>query len=196
MVNVTVGCRVIVASAPGKMRDLYYHVRSLREQLFQKDEGLLGSVWPMMIYVRVHVHHNRHMMLIGGTEYPSHAREMIRIVNIHIRVPEVQLQSGAQVWIFRATCDLFECIWSEWVDAAKPEQSLRVFRYLRTSPVVFSHDVLVFIRNRRLVWIREAICNRQYDGSPDSGSIELCNQVIGVDALRSGRRSCACFGAV
>src|SRR6266480_4087564 len=117
----------------------------------------------MVIYVRMHVHHNRHLMLIGGTEDPSHAREMIRIVNIHIRVAEVQLQPSAQVWIFRATCDLFECVWSEWVDAAKPEQALRVFRYLRTSPVVFSYDVLVFIRNRRLVWIREAICNRQYD---------------------------------
>src|SRR5205807_9325373 len=40
-----IGCRVVVASAPGKMRYLHYHVRSLREQLFQKDEGLLCSVW-------------------------------------------------------------------------------------------------------------------------------------------------------
>src|SRR6266568_7662051 len=91
-----ISCRVVVASAAGKMRDLYNDVRSLREKLFQKDEGLLCSVWPMVIYVRVQVHHNRHVMLIGGTEDPSQAREMIRIVNIHIRVAEVQLQSSAQ----------------------------------------------------------------------------------------------------
>src|SRR4051794_30276075 len=113
----------------------------------------------MVIYVRVHVHNNCHVMLIGGTEDSPHTREMIRSVNIHIRVAKVQLQPSAQVWIFRATCNFFECIWFEWVDTAKPEQPLRVFRYLRASPVVLSNDVLVFILDLGLVWIREAICN-------------------------------------
>jgi hypothetical protein len=63
---------------------------------------------------------------------------------------------------------------------------MRVFRNLRTGPVVFTHHVHVFIWNPLFVWIREAICNRLYDGSPDSGGIELCSQVIGVDTFSPG----------
>jgi hypothetical protein len=39
-------------------------------------------------------------MLICGAEDPPHPREMIRIINIHIRVAEVQLQSSAKVESF------------------------------------------------------------------------------------------------
>jgi hypothetical protein len=51
----------------------------------------------MVIYVRAHVHDDRHVMLICGAEDPPHPREMIRIINIHIRVAEVQLRSSAKV---------------------------------------------------------------------------------------------------
>jgi hypothetical protein len=34
----------------------------------------------MMIDVGVQVNHDCHVMLVGGTENPSHSREMIRIV--------------------------------------------------------------------------------------------------------------------
>jgi hypothetical protein len=44
----------------------------------------------MVIYFRVHVHYDRHAMLICGPEDPSHTREMIGIVNIHVEVAEVQ----------------------------------------------------------------------------------------------------------
>src|SRR5437870_12734638 len=47
-----VGCWVVVPSAPGKKRDLYYHLRSRRAPLLQKDEANLGSVCPMANYVR------------------------------------------------------------------------------------------------------------------------------------------------
>ncbi len=107
----------------------------------------------MVIDIGVQVHHDRHVMLVGGTKDPTHSREMIRIVYIHVGVAEVQLQSGAKVWVSRTACDLLKCIWTEWIDAAKAKQPMRVFRDLSAGPVVFIHHVRVFIRNCRLIWI-------------------------------------------
>src|SRR5438477_10691324 len=128
----------------------------------------------MVIDVGVHVDHDSHVMVIGATEHLTHSREMIWIVYIHVRVAEVQLQSGAEVSVFRTSCDLFERICPEWIDAAKSKQPMRVLRNLHAGPVVFSDHLRVFIRHWRLVWIREAICNRQYDGSADSSGVKLC----------------------
>ncbi len=82
----------------------------------------------MMIYVRVHVYGDRHVMLIRGAEHLAHPGEMFRIVDIDIRVAEVQLESSAQVWVFHAACDLFECIGPERIYATKPKQPIGVFR--------------------------------------------------------------------
>jgi hypothetical protein len=60
-------------------------------------------------------------MLVGGAEDPSDPREMISIVYVHVGVAEVQLQSGATVWVSRTACDLLKCIWTERIDAAKAE---------------------------------------------------------------------------
>src|SRR5690242_15548575 len=100
---------------------------------------------------------------------------MFRIVDIDIRVAEVELESSAQVWVFRAACDLFDCIRPERIYTAKPEQPIRVVCNLRTGPIVLGHDMRVFIGNRWFVWIREAIRNREYDCSLNFGSLELRN---------------------
>src|SRR5690242_2491638 len=100
---------------------------------------------------------------------------MFRIVDIDIRVAEVQLESSAQVWVFRATCDLFDCIRPKRIYTAKPKQPIRVLGNLRARPIVLGHDLCVFIGNRWFVWIREAIRNREYDRSLNSGSVELRN---------------------
>ena len=97
----------------------------------------------------------------------------------------MQFQSSVQIWVFRTTCDFIDCVWPEWIDAAETNQPMRVLGNLRAGPVIFSDYVRVFLWNRRFVWIREAICDRQYDGSTNSGGIELINQVICVDTLRS-----------
>lgn len=51
----------------------------------------------MPIDVRVHVHHDRHAMVIGGAENSLHQREMVRVLEIHVGVAEVQLQARAQI---------------------------------------------------------------------------------------------------
>jgi len=60
------------------MRDLYCHVRSLREKFFQKDLGFLRSVRPMMIDVCMHVYDDGHVVLIGSSEYLAHFGDVVR----------------------------------------------------------------------------------------------------------------------
>src|SRR5690348_5393828 len=84
-------CRIIVASAASKVRDLYRHIGSLRQNLFQKDAGFLGPIRPMMIYVGMHVYYDCHAMCIGGAENSAHLRYMIRIIDVNIRVAKMQL---------------------------------------------------------------------------------------------------------
>jgi hypothetical protein len=51
---------------------------------------------PMVIDVSVHVHDDRHVMLIGGTENPSHPCEISRIVYIHQSSRSAQVEPVAQ----------------------------------------------------------------------------------------------------
>jgi hypothetical protein len=67
---------------------------------------------------------------------------------------------------------------------------------LRASPIILGHDMRVFVGNSWFIRIGKAIRNREYNGSPDSGSIEIRDQITSTDALWSWRGSRACFGAV
>jgi hypothetical protein len=115
-----VDCRVIIAAAPGKMCDLNSHIRSLGEELFQENASFLCPIRAMVIDVRMHVNCNCHAVPIGRAKHLTHPGEVFRIINIHVRITEVQLESSAQVRILRAACDLLYCIGPQRIDAAKP----------------------------------------------------------------------------
>src|SRR5262249_33696230 len=150
----------------------------------------------MVIDVCVHMHGDCHAMPIGRPEHPTNAGKMLWIVDIHVRIPEVELETSAWVCVLRTALDLFYCIGSQRIDAAETNEAVGIFRNLGASPIVLGNNVRVFVGNVCFVWIREVVRNGKYDSSPDSGRVELRNEVIGIDAFRSWRGSGARFSAV
>lgn len=119
-----VDCRVIVTAAACQMRDLYCHIRSLRQNLLQENTGFLCSVWPMVVNVRVQMYRDCHPALISGAEHLQHFSYMFRIVEIDIRVAKVQLEASPQVRVFRAACNLIERIRPQRIYTAKRKQPI------------------------------------------------------------------------
>jgi hypothetical protein len=89
-----ISCWIIVASTSSEMRDLYGYVRSLGQKLFQKDASFSCPVRTVVVYVRMHVNCDCHAILIGHVEYAAQSGKVFRIIDIHVGVAEVELESS------------------------------------------------------------------------------------------------------
>src|ERR1700746_3716371 len=125
----------------------------------------------MKVDVGMHMHRDRHVMPIGSFEYLANASDIVRLIDVHIGIPEMKLETGAQVRVFRTTVDLFQSVRLQWVNATKPEQPMGILRHLRTRPVVLCPNVRVFVLYFWFVWVREAVRDREHDSSGDSRSV-------------------------
>jgi hypothetical protein len=132
----TVGLGVIRAACTGQVSDLYGNVTGKRQQLLQEYPGLLDAVGPRVVDVRVHVHHDRHPMIIRRAKDTLQLLELTRTVGAYIRVAEVHLERALEHWVSGATSNFLERVFLERVDRTSGEETIRVLRDLRRGPVV------------------------------------------------------------
>src|SRR5262249_49772710 len=114
-----VGGRIIKTTATRKMCDLNAYILRLRKELFQENAGFLCTIRAMVIDVGVQVYGDCHAMPIRRAEHPTNLGEVLRIVDIHVGVSEVKLETGAQVRVLRAPRDLLDCVCSQRIDATE-----------------------------------------------------------------------------
>src|SRR6266542_4088241 len=67
------------------------------------------------------------------------------IVEVHIRVAEVQLQAEEELWVFRAPRELVERILLERVNGTKATKAIGKTGYLLAGPVVFGPHSRVLV---------------------------------------------------
>jgi hypothetical protein len=130
--------------------------------------------------VGAHVNHDRHPVPVGGAEDALHLLDVLWIVILDERVPEVQLHAASEVRVFRATRELAERIVLQGIDSTKPDQSIRISRHLFRGPIVVGPHELGVVRHlsRR---VAEAVRRRQHDGSLDPRFIQVLHEVRRAD---------------
>jgi len=127
-------------------------------------------------------------MRVRGAEDPLQFCNLLRVVQLYVRIPEMQLQPVMQLRIFRATLDFAQRIVLERIYAAKTSQTIGIKSDLLARPIVFLFHPLVFVFDRRPVGIAELIGDGQYDSAPDSSLVQQRNQISGRDRAEVWRQ--------
>lgn len=109
--------------------------------------------------------------------------DVLRVAVIHDGVAKVKLEPGAKARIFRAAGHLRQRVVPQRIDAAEPDEAVRVPRHLLARPVVLGAHLLCIIRHvaRRLA---EDVRHRMDDGAPDPRSVERGHEIRGGDRLQ------------
>ena len=84
-------------------------------------------------------------MLVGGAEDGAQTLDVPRVLDVDVRVAEVQFHSGAKMRVGGASRDLVDRVVLQRVDAAEPDQPIGILRDLVARPVVFFDDAGTFI---------------------------------------------------
>jgi hypothetical protein len=116
-------------------------------------------------------------MFVGSPKDTSQLSHLAGVIHVYIGVAEMQLETVAKIWVLGASLNLGNGIWFEGINTAKSAKSIRILRYLASRPVVFSSNLGVLVRDRRLVWIAILIGERQNKRSSNSCGIQKGNQI-------------------
>ena len=168
-------CRVserIVSSRSGEVCNLYWHVGSGGQHLVKENARFGSTVLPLLIQGCVHMNHDRHVKTVRGLEDPSHLRNVVGIVEIDVRVAEVQLQPEVQLRILAAARQFFQRVRLERVETAERAQPVRVLRYLARRPVVLRLYVFVFVVNGPAARLAPCVRNRQHECAVNACRVE------------------------
>ena len=84
-------------------------------------------------------------MFVGRTKYLPHFFYVLRIVQIHVGVSEMQFESEMELRILGATLDFRNRVILQRIEAAKAAQAIWIRRYLPAGPVVFRFDAFILI---------------------------------------------------
>lgn len=88
---------------------------------------------------------DRHPVIVRRTKDLAELRDVLRVVVVDDRVPEVQLEAVAKARILRAAGQLLERIVPERIEAAEASQPIREACHLLAGPVVLGLDLLVLV---------------------------------------------------
>lgn len=122
-----IGCRIVVARpAAGQMGHLDDDVRSERKQLLEKHPSLRSPLGPLFRERRPEVDDDGHVVLVCLLEDSLEPFDVHRIIQLDVRVREVQLDATTETGVFRATLELGERILPEGIEAAKGVKPFRV----------------------------------------------------------------------
>src|SRR5205823_14687002 len=130
---------------------------SRRENLRQKNPRLARAIRPPPRYRWPHVNGDRHSVLVRHAKYATELLNVLWVVEVNVRISEVQLESEMELWIFGATGDLFDCVVFERIDAAEAAQPVREARHLLAGPVVLGLHLLILVLDPWLIRIAKLI---------------------------------------
>src|SRR4051812_33267040 len=91
------------------------------------------------------MYHNRHAVRIRRPKHLTELLDMGGIVQLHIRVPEVELDTVAEIRMARTPRELIERIRLERIEAAERPQPLRELHRLSANPVVLGANLGVLV---------------------------------------------------
>jgi hypothetical protein len=80
----------------------------------------------MVVHVWVQMHHDRHAVLICHTKDLLKPANVIRVIQIHIGISEVELQTKTEFRVMRTARDFGNCVFSERVNSAEREETVGV----------------------------------------------------------------------
>jgi protein-disulfide isomerase-like protein with CxxC motif len=105
------------------VRHLHRHVGRARQDLVEEGLRFGRAVRPLVADARAHVHDNRHAFAVGGGEHLGQAFHMRRLIELQVRIPEMELDAVLQARRARAALDFVERIVLQRRDAAKRDQA-------------------------------------------------------------------------
>ena len=159
----TVGRRVVVTgSRAGQMRNLNVDVGNERQKLLQKDARLSGTVGALLRDRRAKVHDDRHVVVVCRSKDLLQPFDVLGVVQLYVRVAEMELDSVAETRTARAAVQLFERVLLERIEAAECSQPIRKLPRLRGGPVVLGADLRVLVIERCVPGCRT--CRRRTRG--------------------------------
>ncbi len=82
-------------------------------------------------------------------------------VDIHVRIPEVKLETGAEICVLRTASNLFYCVWPQRIHAAETDQAVWVFRNLGTGPIVLGNKRVRIHQGRAVYWDSRSYMQRR-----------------------------------
>jgi hypothetical protein len=160
------------------MCDLHDDVRRRWQELLEESRRLPCAMRTLPRDASVHVRDNRHPCGIRTREDCLDLRDVLGVIELHVRIAEVQLQSSPKRWLGRASPDLLFGVVFQRVHPAKPDQTIPVPRHLLRSPVVFGTHLRILILNGWTIWVAELIARRQNYGSSDARRIEQAEETV------------------
>ena len=110
---------------------------------------------------------------------------MLRVAEVNIRIPEMQLEAEMELRIFSATREFFHRIVFQGIDAAEASQPIRETRDLLAGPIVFRFDPSILIFDGWFVWVTELVGDRQHYRTANSGRVQKCDEVTCFDPFKS-----------
>ena len=99
-----IGFRIVIATAAGEMGNLNQAVRSRRDDL-EKYVRLVMTVCAVMADIRVHVDDDGHSPRVGKMEDVAKPGDMLGVVEVDVRISEVELERVLEVRVPGATLD-------------------------------------------------------------------------------------------
>jgi len=86
--------------------------------------------------------------------------------------------------ILGATCEFFDRIVFQWVNAAEAPQAIGKARNLSAGPIVLGFDLGILVFDGWLVGSAELIGDRQHQGSANCSRVQKRDQITCVDRLK------------
>lgn len=171
-------------------------IRGVGKKLFHKYAGFSRTVRSLEIHIGVGVNQKCHPVAVCCAEDLFHLREMCRIVDVDIRIAEVEFYSRVEIGVLCTAIDFRDGIWPERVYRTEADKAVGVPRDLVRRPVILSADCLVFLRNGCLVRIREGVRRREDDGARNVGLIHQAYEFVRGDAIPAGDGDATCAWTV
>jgi hypothetical protein len=131
-----------------------------------------------------HVNDDCHSKFICLPEDLAELGNLRRVIEVHIGISEVQLQSVVQIRILAAPYDFGQRIGFQRINAAKGAKAIRKLRHLMRYPIIFALHLSILIGYRRPVRISILIGNRQHKGAANPGLVEKGDQVARSERSR------------
>lgn len=96
-------------------------------------------------------------MIVRGTKHTAQLVDVLPIVEVDIRITEMELEAEMDLSVSGATRDLFERIVFERIDTAKSAKTVWEPRDLSAGPIVLVFDPFVLVLDGGAVWVAELI---------------------------------------
>lgn len=100
-----IGFRIVIATAAGEMGNLNQAVRSRRDDLVEEYLRFVMTVCAVMADICVHVDDDGHSPFVGEMEDPAKPGDMLGVVEVDVRISEVELERVLEVRVPGATLD-------------------------------------------------------------------------------------------